>query len=642
MSYADIANQEIDALPTGSAIYEKGFGDITSSTIASAVSGLPMMSDYLKGRQRSDRNSAINERFGVDYSGEAKKAVTKGDFETYDDYDSRLQAEQQRLTDEFIKGRRATDPESVSGIKTTEEINNLVVSARQNADIDAERDFEARSSDLAGYGGLAFGSIVGTMTDPVNAASLLVGAGPLMSFRRAVMFEGGVGAGVETLQTPENKRWAEEVGYQYGLGDAAANIAFAGAGGAGFTAVARGTGKVLSAVRGKSYEVLDGVANDKALPSAERDAAKYQANAAHIDEGTPLERSIATAEEVAINRQNLREVQDAIEFGREPNIDDSIFPDRMAREIDPEAFAILDYARSRIDALRRERVSLDAESPDVLAVDKRILELEARLERADNKRKRVGAKKALDKAVVERDELIAARVAQPDERSQELVESILNLERQAADASVRANKALKLAREQLPSEIAKMQGVSQKYKDAQNLEQMNQIAELEARIAKKPEKADIYQAQIDSIRADMNRAPEMLAPAAENPVRKKARADESVPARELAPEDINRLIDEVEPTLREQPIIDDMGRTDTADPMRQIEDSIPTPDRAVEAFDVDSAEFQRILDESPDKKILIPDAGGDGFRNVSIREVYAIMEEDDAVAKAVSFCGVGR
>lgn len=127
---------------------------------------------------------------------------------------------------------------------------------RQDAELKDVRR-RAQAAGEQGAGGAIGGFLGGTaaaLADPVNLAAAVgtggLGAGRPLLIRMAA--QAAAGAGVEVVQAPGRAADAERYGGpDYTPGEAALDIAFGAAGGAGFEAVAAGGGAALRAARAR-------------------------------------------------------------------------------------------------------------------------------------------------------------------------------------------------------------------------------------------------------------------------------------------------------------------------------------------------------------------------------------------------------
>lgn len=259
-----------------------------------------------------ERNALIKSRFGRDIVGE----VRKDNPEAGADY---IMQEYQARTDALIDQGRQTNPEAWQGIRKQEEIEAIPIDKAQVARV-AQEDVSSRAEDnWARYGGQLLGGAAAAFVDPINLATLPLGAGAGAGVLRGALIDGAVNMGVEAAEAPLTAEWQKKLGYKYGLGQMAADIATAGIGGTALSGIIRGAAHGLGKLTGKSSEILDRIAKDPQAPSEVKDAAQYMNRVAQIDEGAPpVKVDVPEGEAVAANRANMQETQDALRNYREP------------------------------------------------------------------------------------------------------------------------------------------------------------------------------------------------------------------------------------------------------------------------------------------------------------------------------------
>lgn len=101
----------------------------------------------------------------------------------------------------------------------------------------------------AGAWGALAGGLAGVMADPPNVASLALGAPAGVGVLRAMAIEAGVNMGVEASNQVAVTALKQDLGRDYGLGDAALAVGTAGVGAAGLTALGHGAAATLRAFR---------------------------------------------------------------------------------------------------------------------------------------------------------------------------------------------------------------------------------------------------------------------------------------------------------------------------------------------------------------------------------------------------------
>lgn len=89
-----------------------------------------------------------------------------------------------------------------------------------------------RSSSWGSAIGGFLGTAAGAMSDPINAQSMLVGAGPAMGILKTALVEGGIALGSETAIQATTYNFKQSVDPEFGVKDALYEIGAAGAGGA--------------------------------------------------------------------------------------------------------------------------------------------------------------------------------------------------------------------------------------------------------------------------------------------------------------------------------------------------------------------------------------------------------------------------
>lgn len=151
-----------------------------------------------------------------------------------------------------VERERQLDPNAFAGVETDVDKFMAPRWAKEKAKREKAGDVLNRTTGIVPNAVSFFGGMGKAFEDPLNLATLPVGGGG-RTFAMRVLTAGGANAGVEFLSTPTQRRNLANLGEDLTLGDAAANIAMAGIGGAAFQGGAEGLGR------------LGGFAFDKAI-----------------------------------------------------------------------------------------------------------------------------------------------------------------------------------------------------------------------------------------------------------------------------------------------------------------------------------------------------------------------------------------
>lgn len=232
----------------------------------------------------------------------------------------------QMSVDKYITEQRKINPD-FSRIKTDQELRSDIKSDRDLASQEIERNVDGEGLfgsvlSMAGYMG---GAVAG---DPINLASMFVGAGAGSTILRTVLTETAINAGVEVAQIPSRIKWERSMGNKYGLGDALTDVALAGIGAGAITGLTKGIGRSfkyfdkekLPNTDAPTSSVLDAIARDKTLGSQARDNALYNSRAAHFDENIPVREP--TIKDYTDHANNFMETVKAVKEHRQPDLID--------------------------------------------------------------------------------------------------------------------------------------------------------------------------------------------------------------------------------------------------------------------------------------------------------------------------------
>ena len=285
----------------------------------------------LLGGPINTRNALISERFGQSVS-DLTGTIKKYPNPTPEGRALQLK-EDNDLIDPMIERGRKEDPARWEGIKTTAELRQEAAEVARKARLENERVAARNPSMVSRLSGQFVFGAAGAMTDPLNLATLPVGAGPVKAVgtggfatARAIastaMKEGLLQASIQSLAIPQAMRWQETVGHKYGLAEAATDVGFAFAGGAivrggieGVIPALRGT---YRGAQGASSYVVDRVAqNAPRAAQSVKDGLRYMSRVAYVDEAAPV--PVAKPKELAEHRAAVEKVGNDINSYKRPS-----------------------------------------------------------------------------------------------------------------------------------------------------------------------------------------------------------------------------------------------------------------------------------------------------------------------------------
>lgn len=148
--------------------------------------------------------------------------------------------------------------------------------AKLKAEFSAEREGVQARMARQGVVGNLLGGMVGSQVDPINFMSNFIGGPPakgIYGTAKAIVFNGLVNAGVETLETPLIAAERQAQGSELTAEEARQNILYAGLGGAAFTAGTKGLAVAGKTVHGKVLTPLFDL-DDRAMARALRQSVK--------------------------------------------------------------------------------------------------------------------------------------------------------------------------------------------------------------------------------------------------------------------------------------------------------------------------------------------------------------------------------
>ena len=294
------------------------------SLVAGALSSGTGYGAYRLSNIRSDRDAEFKK-----ITGKSVKEAVPHDWSYKPSYflnPEKMHDDFQMSVDNYITEQRKTNPD-FSRIKTDQELRSDIKSDRDFASQEIERNIDGEgltgsALSMAGYMG---GAVAG---DPINLASMFVGAGAGSTVLRTVLTETAINAGVEIAQIPSRIKWERSMGNKYGIGNALTDVALAGLGAGAITGLTKGIGhsfkyfdkEKLPSTDAPSASVLDAISRNKSLGSEVRDSALYNSRAAHFDENIPVREP--TIKDYTDHANNFMETVRAVKEHRQPNLVD--------------------------------------------------------------------------------------------------------------------------------------------------------------------------------------------------------------------------------------------------------------------------------------------------------------------------------
>lgn len=163
--------------------------------------------------------------------------------------------ELKRITDEYITNRRNTEFEKFKDMKTSIELED---DAKREASLAIQTAAEKRAgaSGFSSVTGTLAGGFAASIFDPINLATLPLGASAAHGIVKTMLLEAGANVLAEGLSAPAIASWQKEIGEEYGLEDFAMNAASAALFGAGFSGILKGAGKGFEMSKSYAFRLM--------------------------------------------------------------------------------------------------------------------------------------------------------------------------------------------------------------------------------------------------------------------------------------------------------------------------------------------------------------------------------------------------
>lgn len=238
----------------------------------------------------------------------------------------------QEPIDAYLATLRAQDPEKYGAIFNSQEITGEVQRKAKEALL-KQGKVSAGATGAANIFGQLAGGVAASFADPVNLATLPIGAGMAASIFKTALVEAGANAAVEVASYPFIKKWQDELGQEYGASQFAEGVGlsmvFGGAMGAGMKIGGKALDKItlpnsakLAEIRSKLVDMQADSAKVETLKLSQPidevvQALRHEERRLHIQESDLSKYSDAV--DPAVHEKALAEVDAALNEGRSLN-----------------------------------------------------------------------------------------------------------------------------------------------------------------------------------------------------------------------------------------------------------------------------------------------------------------------------------
>lgn len=232
------------------------FGDAFASALEYTLDNQNIgAAERLKKNAFDDNVKALKELDGDSFDIRLSPSYKKEEFEFLDTSRPHENLKKDNLYKKYVNdliiAKKQEDPEKYKNILTEEETvqrarDKAKESERQYFDVMARSDTPKTSF----LGGLV-GGFTASMVDPVNAATLPIGAGLGKNLFKTVLIEAGANMAVEAASQQFVEQWQKEIGNDYGMKDKAEAVGLAGLFGGAFPVATKTLGMGARAVFSK-------------------------------------------------------------------------------------------------------------------------------------------------------------------------------------------------------------------------------------------------------------------------------------------------------------------------------------------------------------------------------------------------------
>lgn len=198
---------------------------------------------------------------------------------------------EKRILSEYINELKTKDPNMFGSLVTYDEAKEQGKKEALESARVADEVYRYSSGSLGRIGSFV-GGLAGAMTDPLNIASMPLGAGVSRSILKTALIEAGINVGVEALIQPQVQAWQQELGNEYGFDEITTNLLFAAGGGALLGAGPKAAVRSLEVSRVKTSQMLTSLRSKldevETVPRAVKDAVERLERIAVVKESDPF------------------------------------------------------------------------------------------------------------------------------------------------------------------------------------------------------------------------------------------------------------------------------------------------------------------------------------------------------------------
>lgn len=344
------------------------FTDVFSASVSGTARNFLFNSkEFFTGKEVIDRDKKYRELTGRDiYDDAIQNSPNREELLIARQMKNPTDSQKLReAADKWLTTLREQDPNKYASVLNSSEIADKVKTDAVES-LKKQSRASAGATPTAAMAGQIGGAVAASFIDPLNLATIPLGAGMGAGILRTAIIEGAINAGVEAATFPFVERWQKELGQEYGIKDLTQNMGIGflfGAGvGAGAKALSMGLDRVSNSARLIELETRVRDINPELA-----DAAHIESRRLHIDESNPARH--APDVEPGRHQVALREVDSALNEGRALDPRRLEVNDSDIRRMSPEK---MDESLKKIHARMNE---IESAAPAPRAVNQPVNEL---------------------------------------------------------------------------------------------------------------------------------------------------------------------------------------------------------------------------------------------------------------------------